>query len=345
MSAGQPALEVGVIGHEKVLGALARAIRQGRTSHAYLVTGPAHVGKMAVATVLAQHLNCLGDKTPCGSCQQCMRVHRRVHTDVTVVPVDVEGVLHEDGKPRTMITIEQARTVSHEAALRPFEGRHKVFIFEDADRLTEEASNALLKTLEEPPEQVVLVLLASGEEAVLPTISSRCQVLSLRPVPWPVLSEALVKRLGLDEALALQIARTSAGRPGVAMRMATDEEFAALREETLDRIESATMADLEGRLQYAASLARTFGKGREHAREEMVQWRDWWRDVLVAGQGLDDFVSHVSRSDTIRKTAKAVGIAGAARALKASVEAADRLDRNVIPALAIEQMMLSLPDR
>lgn len=333
----------GVIGHEKVLAALGRAIRLGRTSHAYLITGPAHVGKMTVATALAQHLNCLGDATPCGSCRQCMRIHRRVHSDVKVVPIDVAGVLHENGKPRTVITIEQVRTVSNEAALRPFEGRNRVFIFEDADRLSEDASNALLKTLEEPPEQVVIVLLASGEESVLSTILSRCQVLSLRPVPGPVLAKAMVERLGLDHAQALQIARTSAGRPGVAMRMATDEEFAARRSETLDRIESAARADLEGRFRYAASLAGAFGKERESVREEIGQWRDWWRDVLVAGQGLDELVSHVSRADAIREAAQKLGVTGAARGLRASVQAAERLDMNVAPALAIEQMMLSLP--
>jgi hypothetical protein len=158
-----------------------------------------------------------------------------------------------------------------------------------------------------------------------------------------VLSAALIERLGLDDAMAMQIARTSAGRPGVAIRMATDEEFAAQRNETLDRIEGAATGNLEGRLKYAASLASMFGKERERAREEMAQWRDWWRDVLVAGQGLDDYVSHVSRADTIRATAATVGVTGAAQGLRASIKAAERLDSNVVPALAIEQMMLSLP--
>ena len=144
---------------------------------------------------------------------------------------------------------------------------------------------------------------------------------------------------------ALQIARTSGGRPGVAIRMATDEEFAARRTETMDRIESAAKADLEGRFSYAASLAGMFGKERESVREEIGQWRDWWRDVLVAGQGLDDFISHVSRADAIKENAHQVGVAGAARGLRASVRAAERLDMNVAPALAIEQMMLSLPSR
>lgn len=337
----------GVIGHNKPLAALARAFDQGRTSHAYLITGPAHVGKMTVATVLAQCLNCLADNGggACGECEQCRRIARGVHVDLTVVPVDVDGSLHEDKKPRTTVTIEQVRRVSREAALRPFEGRYKVFVFEDADRLGEEASNALLKTLEEPPELVVIVLLASGDEAVLPTIASRCHGISLRPVPWPVLSRALIDRLGLTEERALEMARTSGGRPGLALRMAEDEEFAAVRTSTLDEIETAVASGLEGRFKYAASFASLFARDRGRAREALALWRGWWRDVLIAGQGLDDYVSNISRAESVRETAAAVGPAGAVRGLRAAVEAATRLDMNVAPALALEQMMLSLPAR
>lgn len=331
-----------VIGHQRALSALRRSFEKGMPSHAYLITGPAHVGRMKLAMEIAQLLNCHGGDAT-GTCEQCTRIRRGVHADVTIVPVDSRGSLHEDGRPRTMITIEQVRTVSREAALQPFEGRCKVFVFEEADRLSEEASNALLKTLEEPPDRVSLVLLASGEQAVLPTIVSRCRLVCLRPVSWPLLSEELVRRFGLPMEHALQIARTSGGRPGLALRMATDEAFGAQLEETLDRIEAAVAADVEGRFEYATSLARLFAKDREAARNEMVHWRHWWRDVLLASTGLDEFAGHVSRAASIRGTAAAVGTVGAIAGLKASIQAADRLDMNVGASLTIEQMMLSIP--
>ena len=331
-----------VIGHQRALHELHKAFEKSMPSHAYLITGPAQVGRMKLAIVLAQLLNCHGDDTG-GTCEQCTRIRRGVHADVTIVPVDARGSLHEDGRPRTMITIEQVRAVSREAALQPFEGRCKVFVFEEADRLTEEASNALLKTLEEPPDQVSIVLLASREQAVLPTIVSRCRLVCLRPVPWPLLSEELVRRLSLPREQALQIARTSGGRPGLALRMATDEAFGAQLEETLDRIEAAVASDLEGRFDYAASLARLFAKDREAARREMVQWRHWWRDVLLASKGLDEFAGYVARASSIRGAAAAVGTVGAIAGLRASIQAADRLDMNVGASLTIEQMMLSIP--
>ncbi len=332
----------GVIGHARALSVLDRALARGMASHAYLITGPAHVGKMTVARELARRLNCPGDD-PGGECGQCGRVRRGVHPDVTVVPVDSDGSLHEDRRARTMVTIEQVRRVARDATLQPFEGDRKVFIFEDADRLTEEASNALLKTLEEPPDRVSISLLASGEAAVLPTIASRCQHLRLRPVPWPELSAELVARFALSEDRALELARTCGGRPGLAIRMVTDESFAAGLEEALNRIEAAVAADLEDRFGYAATLARLFSRDREGARREMAQWTGWWRDVLLASHGLDDFVGHVSRADSIRRAAAALGAAGAAAGLGAALRAAERLDMNVAAPLAIEQMMLTMP--
>ena len=209
----------------------------------------------------------------------------------------------------------------------------------DTDRLQDLGSAISAK----PAPEEMDVLLASGEGAVLPTIASRCQLLRLRPVPWPDLSEELVARFGLGADGALELARTCGGRPGLAIRMATDEEFRTGIEEALDRIEAAAAADLEGRLGYAARLARLFARDREGARREMVQWTGWWRDVLLASQGLDEFVGHVSRAASIGAAAGALGPAGAAAGLGASLRASERLDMNVSPPLAIEQMMLSMP--
>ena len=330
-----------VIGHGGALAALEMARAKDMSSHAYLITGPAHVGKMTLALVLARDLNCVGGAEE--PCPQCGRIDRGLHADVKVVPVDAAGTAHEDGRPRTVVTIEQVRAVSREAALRPFEGRCRVFIFEEADRLTEEASNALLKTLEEPPDSVCIVLLATGEQGLLPTIVSRCRLIPLRPVPWPQLASALEARCGLDRDRAVEFARTSGGRPGLALAMAGDEEFRTRFEETVDRIEAAAAADLAGRFEYAQALARIFSRDREAARRELVQWRQWWRDVLLASNGLGEFSAHVSRAASIGAAADAVGPGGAAAGLRAAVTAAGRLDRNVGPSLAIEQMMLSMP--
>ena len=135
----------------------------GRLPHAILIAGPESVGKMALAVDLAAALNCAGDERPCGECGGCTRTRRGLHTDVHVVGIQVAG----GGRNRTLIGVEQVREVQREASLAPFEGECKVVIFDGAELLSEEASNSLLKTLEEPPPGVYLLLLTAKPEALL----------------------------------------------------------------------------------------------------------------------------------------------------------------------------------
>ncbi|TET38214.1 MAG: AAA family ATPase, partial [Dehalococcoidia bacterium] len=165
-----------VIGHEKAVALLERSMKGGKLSHAYLFVGPPHVGKMTLAMNLAQALNCRGEERPCGECPQCRRIARGVHADVQVI--GLEG--------RMEIGIDQIREMQHAASLKPFEGRNRVFIIDGADHLSHEAANCLLKTLEEPPPNDQLILLAANERLLLPTVLSRCQKLELGPLPAPV---------------------------------------------------------------------------------------------------------------------------------------------------------------
>ena len=140
------------IGHEKAVRHLSRSLDQGRLSHAYLFTGPPRVGKMSLAMDLARALNCLGHDRPCDDCVQCDRIARALHADVRVV--EVESGPNRTGGSRTAIGIDQVRDVQREASLKPYEGRYRVFVFDGAEHVTAEAANSLLKTLEEPPDQV-----------------------------------------------------------------------------------------------------------------------------------------------------------------------------------------------
>ena len=135
-------------GHDKAVNILGRALGEGRTAHAYLVTGPEHVGKMTLALDLARAVNCSGAERPCDACAQCRRVDRGLHADVRVVGVEPGP---SGGRQRVAIGIDQVREVQREASLKPYEGSSRVFIFDRAERLTEEAANSLLKILEEPP--------------------------------------------------------------------------------------------------------------------------------------------------------------------------------------------------
>ena len=169
------------LGQDHLIARLQPALEQGRESHAYLLTGPPHVGKLTLAREIAQAVNCLqGPGAPCGQCGQCQRIADGLHADVRVV--DIEFTRRVEGRDNvTAITINAIRELERTVNLNPFEGARTVIIIDGAASMGPEASNALLKTLEEPPAGVLFLLLAEDEDALLSTIRSRCQTLPCCP--------------------------------------------------------------------------------------------------------------------------------------------------------------------
>ncbi|KKK69311.1 hypothetical protein LCGC14_2935320, partial [marine sediment metagenome] len=165
----------GLVGQDRAVAALTGALAAGRLAHAYMLAGPERVGKHTLALKLAAALNCEGDEPPCGECNPCRRIGGGIHADVQTVTVE-EG---EDGAQKG-IHVSQIREIERATALKPFEGRSRVVVIDPAEEMNAAAQNAFLKTLEEPPPQVVFVLVTTDESRLLPTIRSRCRRLELR---------------------------------------------------------------------------------------------------------------------------------------------------------------------
>ena len=247
------------VGHDKALRTLDRAIAGDRVAHAYLIVGPAQVGKTTLALDLARAVNCTSNDPPCGECRQCQRIASGLHPDVRVVGLEPA----RSGRMRTQIGIDQVRDVQREASLLPYEGRHRVFIFETAEKLTAEASNSLLKMLEEPPDGVIIVLLASDAGAMLPTILSRCRRIDLRPVAAQTISDFLSERYDMSGERAQEIAGASSGRFGWAVEAARDSGLLDRVRQTIDTIDGFTRGSLTDRFDYAQQLAGRFSANRE----------------------------------------------------------------------------------
>ena len=312
-----------VIGHEWAVDLLDRAISRGRIAHAYLFTGPAETGKTHLARVAAAALNCQGDSRPCGECRACVRTLRGQHPDVTVLEPEAGRV-----------KIDQIRALRRDVALSPLEGRWRVYIVSDLHTATIEAENALLKTLEEPPSRVVLLITATDASLLLPTIVSRCQVLALRTVSVTTIERALLAR-GIEVDVAGLLARLSAGRVGWALRAADDPTVLADRSQRLDELLDVMGGTRATKIQAAERLGQ-----RDDLADIARLWQTFWRDVLLIQEGLEDAVVNADRLEAARAVARQWDLrdtAAAARAVEATLE---RLNQNVNARLALEALFL-----
>ncbi len=319
-----------VIGHEWAVEMLAGALARGQLSHAYLFTGPEGIGKTTLALAFAQALICQAEDAPCGECDACRRVQGGIHPDVWLVEPQ-EGLLR----------VEQVREVTREASRRPLEAPYRIFILTHMEQAHPAAANALLKTLEEPPAHVVLILTAPAEDAILPTLVSRCQVLPLRPVPEETLVRALVAQHGVAEERALLLARISGGRPGGALRAHTDEAFWHQRDQAFALV--ATFAENEGRwvrLQVAEEQSR-WDVDRLLAVLRLLQ--TIYRDVLLLQEGLSEALHNPDRAEELQTWAQALHPAAVREFLRRLIETQQHVQGNVNTRLALDVLYLHAP--
>jgi DNA polymerase-3 subunit delta' len=251
-------------GQPAALAAIERALRADRPSHALLLVGPGQVGKTTLALDLAAGLLCTAAAPadrPCRACAACRKVDHRNHPDLhRLAPEGAGG----------QVRLGQVQQLQAELALLPMEGRYRVAIIEAAHRLNQDAQNALLKLLEEPPQRVVIVLAAEDESLLLPTVRSRCARLRLQPLGPGALAGLLAERELADAPRSATLGRLSGGRPGLAIALAGDDDAQRAHERLVRTLLDLTRADRRERLAAAAALladasllAEAVDRGRE----------------------------------------------------------------------------------
>jgi len=318
-----------LVGHDWAVQLLARGLERDILSQAYLFIGPAHVGKTTLALYLARALNCQAEKArPCGECTACRRIGAGRHADVRVL--DDEG---------GSIKISQIRDLQREISLAPFEGRWRVYILCDFQRATLEAANCLLKTLEEPPPRVVLILTATESELLLPTIISRCQVLNLRPFEAAAIQQALQDHWGLEHRQARLLARLSDGRLGWAIQAIRDDTLLRQREKYLLALEQALRQDRTSRM----SLAQRLCQDPLVLPKLFDLWQSWWRDLLLVKSGNEHRLTNVDREQTILHEAQQYTMNDIVGCLRAIRHSAQQVEQNVNACLALELLLLGVP--
>ncbi len=318
-----------VIGHEWAVELLQRQQAAGRVPQALLLAGPASVGKTTLACFFAQSLNC-GETTsqPCGTCLSCRKINSGNHPDVRIFDREDEA-----------IKIEIIRELQRELSLSPVEGRFRVVVLSHFERATRSAANALLKTLEEPAPQVVIVLTVTDPGALLPTIVSRCQVVTLRALPAEDIFVSLQTRWQIPEPHARLLAQLASGRPGWAIRAVEDPDMLERREQQVRQLLALLSMNRVDRLAYALALSRD----PLELQEVMHLWLTVWRDIMLLRSGSQATITNLDRQVVLQEIVNHVSLAQAAEAVARLRQALLDLERNVNARLSLEVTFLKLP--
>ncbi len=322
-----------LLGHEWAVQLLKGQIVAGRLRHAYLFTGPDGVGRRTLALRLAQALNCTNPPAPgefCGECRACRGFAATQHADLLIVERQLGDREIKVGAVR-----ELSRTLSR----TPLEARVQVALLLHFEEASEEAANALLKTLEEPNPSVLLCLIAPDLDRLPATIVSRCELIRLRPMSAQRLATDLHDHFGLELDKANLLASLSSGLPGKALRLHEDTIALEQRAEWLDAGERLLFADRVQQFTFAEKAS----KDRDVLRAQLLVWLSFWRDVVLRAARCSVPLSNPDRAEKIGNLAVKLPFP-AAKGAMASIEATlEQLNTNVNTRLAIEALLLELP--
>jgi DNA polymerase-3 subunit delta' len=318
-----------IIGHEKQLAILRQALGNNRLHHAYLFTGPEGIGKRTIALALAMALHCTQKgQDSCGHCVECARIKARNHPDVRKI---------EPLSGKKEISIRQIREMERELHYRSFSGGRKVAIVDPATLLNPASQNALLKTLEEPPEHSLLILISSSAGALLPTLRSRCLRVSFGPLSRQLIAGFLVSKQGQVQDEAEVFAALSMGSLGAALEM-SGSELRERRSEWCELLSALKAGDDRGSMETAEALAAS----REGALKFLEWVESWYRDIMVhrLRQDMGDLVNLDMLTELQQQTKvrlESVLSAGA----KAS-DAARKIQRNLNRRMVLEQFLFEV---
>ncbi|MCA9934429.1 MAG: DNA polymerase III subunit delta' [Ardenticatenaceae bacterium] len=330
-----------IIGHDWAVRLLQGAITHQRVGHAYLITGPEQIGKTTLARTFAQALNCeavVGER-PCGQCRTCQLVAANRHPDVRLLEPEVSK------RGKATIKIDAVRELQRGLNLAAYEARMKVAILRQFDAANANAANAFLKTLEEPPANVVLLLTATDADTLLPTIASRCRVIGLRPLPLSLIEQSLTTRWHVPEKRAYLLAHLADGRLGWAVQASQDATILQERESQLEQLEDV----VNGRRVDRFNLADKLSRKPEQLPALLKNWLSWWRDLALLTQVHKSVGTHSLPIHNIDQESRLHELIDrwSSEQIQSSLKQTDlalwQLERNANTRLVLENLFLTYP--
>ncbi|MDO5344162.1 MAG: DNA polymerase III subunit delta' [Lachnospiraceae bacterium] len=322
-----------IIGHEQTIAHLQNAILSNKVSHAYLIQGDPGSGKRTVADAFAMTLQCEAQGADaCGQCRSCRQSVSRNHPDIIYIT-------HE--KPNSIGVDEIREQLVNDIQIKPYNGKYKVYIVAEAEKMTVQAQNALLKTLEEPPAYAVILLLTVNASILLETIRSRCVLLNLKPVQSQKVKKYLMEHLEIPDYQADICAAFAQGSIGRAMSLASSEEFNGIKASALQILCNVKEMDLNEII----GMVKNVVQYKIAIKDYLDLMAVWFRDVLYFKATRDvDGIIFKDQLKGIRSNASTSSYEGLEEILQALQKAKVRLDANVNFELTMELLFLTIKE-
>lgn len=324
-----------VVGHKNIIQYIGNAVKTDKVSHAYILNGEKGSGKKLLANLFAMSLQCQNreeDGDACGKCQSCKQT-------VNDNQPDIIKVTHE--KPNTISIDDIRQQVNNDIEIKPYSSRYKIYIIADADMMTVQAQNAILKTIEEPPEYAVIMLLTENAETLLATIRSRCVMLKLRNIKDQLVKKYLMEQMEIPDYKADVCVAFAQGNMGKAIMLATSEHFNEIKEEAVHLLRNINEMDLSELID-AVKRCMSY-------KLEISDYLDviaiWYRDVLIykATRNVDRVVFS-DQLKYIKDRANKSSYEGIEIILDALEKAKSRLKANVNFELTMELLLLTIKE-
>ncbi len=323
-----------IIGQEQIKEHLQNAITTGKVSHAYIINGEKSSGKEFIARIFAMALQCESrdGAEPCGECHSCKQA-------LSDNQPDIIKVIHE--KPNTISVDDIRSQINNDVVIKPYSSKYKVYIINEAEKMNTQAQNAILKTLEEPPEYAVIMLLTANINALLPTVLSRCVVLNMKPVADEVMKKYLMEEIRIPDYKASVCASFARGNVGKARALATSEEFDNIKNEAVSFLKYVQEMELHEMI----SAIKKINDYKMDPAEYMDIIMIWYRDVLLF-KATSDANQLIFRDEIqeITKVARRSSYEGLENVMKALDKAKARLNANVNFELTMELLMLEIKE-
>lgn len=321
-----------VVGHENIINYFQNAIRIQKFSHAYILNGEDGMGKNLLASIFAAALQCEAhDVNPCGVCKSCLQAVSGNHPDI-------KHITHE----KASISVDDIRNqLNNDVQIKPYSSKYKVYIIDEAEKLTEQAQNALLKTIEEPPEYAIILLLTNNSNLFLETIVSRCVNLNLKAVPKESIKKYLMEQVKVPDYQAELSATFSNGNLGKAIQLSNSEEFSFMKEEVVRLMKSVDDYELSQIMETIKKIAEN--KSVIHSYLDLILI--WYRDVLMFKATMDaNLIFYKDEVQDIKKQGSNKSFEALDHIIKELEDTKKRLLANVNFEIAMELLLLAMKE-